>query len=250
MPCHNEMHIIKQNITETVNTLTHSNNGSFELIVIDDGSSDGTFEIIKESAEVNGQVKLVKLDKNFGKGLALRKGFEHVEGKYVCFLDGDLDLHPKLISTLMNYMKKENADVVVGSKRHPQSVVSYPLHRRFLSMIFQGYTRTIFGMGIKDSQVGLKLFKKEVLDDIFPRVLVKKYAFDVELLVNAHNFNYRIVEAPIEMDFKNIVGSDVDIPAVGRIFVDTCAIFYRSKILHYYDNYNGIHKAPDPRFNE
>ena len=105
-----------------------------------------------------------------------------------------------------------------------------------LSVAYQWFVKTMFDMSITDSQVGLKVFKREVLDEVFPKVLVKKYAFDIELLVNAHHCGYKIIEAPIEMDFLNAVGSYVDIRAVARMFLDTCAIFYRLNILHYYDN--------------
>lgn len=245
MPCHNEMHKIKNNITETVTTLKKANNGSFEIIAIDDGSSDSTFKEIEDGARDNGFVKFIKLEQNQGKGHALRKGFEYCEGKYICFLDGDLDIHPRFIKLFMEYMEKENADVVIGSKRHPSSAVSYPMKRKILSGAYQGFIRTMFGMTIKDSQVGIKLFKREVLEDVFPRVIVKKYAFDIELLVNAYHCDYRIVEAPVEMDFMNTIGSDVDMKAIARMFLDTCGIFYRLNILNYYDNNhdnNGGHK--------
>ena len=118
MPCHNEMDLIKRNINETVNTLKKSNNGSFELIVIDDGSSDKTLEEIKVGAQNNGCVKFIQLNNNHGKGHALKKGFQRAKGKYICFLDGDLDLHPRLIKSFIEYMEKEKADVVIGSMRH------------------------------------------------------------------------------------------------------------------------------------
>jgi glycosyltransferase involved in cell wall biosynthesis len=238
MPCHNEMHTIRNNIAETVGTLKQANNGSFEVIVVDDGSSDSTFREIKNGARDNGYVKFLKLEHNHGKGHALRKGFEHANGKYVCFLDGDLDIHPRLIRVFLEMMKMENADIVIGSKRHPRSNVNYPASRKMLSVAYQWVVKRMFDLSITDSQVGLKLFRREVLDEIFPKVLVKKYAFDIELLVNAHHCGYKIIEAPIEMDFLNAVGSDVDIRAVSRMFLDTCAIFYRLNVLHYYDNGN------------
>ena len=77
--------------------------------------------------------------------------------------------------------------------------------------------------------------KREVLERILNRLLVKKYAFDIEFLVNAHHQGYKIVEAPIEMDFINTVGSSVDFKAILLMFRDTCAVFYRLNILHYYD---------------
>lgn len=235
MPCYNEIDTIRNNITETVNALKNSNNGSFELIVIDDGSSDKTFQEIKVGAENNGYVKSIQL-KHQGKGRALRYGFQHARGKYICFLDGDLDIHPQLIKPFMELMGKENADVVIGSKRHPLSRVNYPLHRRVLSFGYQSFVKMLFNLSIMDSQVGIKLFKKEVLDEVFPRILVKEYAFDIELLVNAHLNGYKIIEAPIEMDFKTGVESSVDPEAYVRMFIDTCAVFYRTNILHYYDN--------------
>jgi glycosyltransferase involved in cell wall biosynthesis len=235
MPCHNEMHSIRSNIAKTVGTLKQANNGSFEVIVVDDGSSDSTFREIENGARDNGYVKFLKLDHNHGKGHALRKGFEHADGRYICFLDGDLNIPPYLVELFLEIMKMEDADIVIGSKRHPDSVVYCPKGRRMLSTAYQFFVKSIFDMSITDSQAGIKLFKREVLEEIFPKVLVKKYAFDIELLVNAHHCGYKIIEAPIEMDIKKI-GSDVDMRAVARMFLDTCAIFYRLNILHYYDN--------------
>jgi glycosyltransferase involved in cell wall biosynthesis len=233
MPCYNERKTIQKNIVETVNTLKNNNNGSFDLIVIDDGSLDGTFEEIKTVAHNNGLVKYIQLEANHGKGYALKKGFQYAKGKYICFLDGDLDLHPRLIKTLLEYMQNESADVVIGSKRHPLSKINYPLHRRGLSFGYQSFVKALFNLSIMDSQVGLKIFKREVLEDVFPIILVKKYAFDIEVLVNAHRNGYKIVEAPIEMDFKTAgAGSDVGPEDYIKMFIDTCAIFYRTRILH------------------
>jgi glycosyltransferase involved in cell wall biosynthesis len=237
MPCYNEGKYIRKNIFETVNTLKKKNNGSFELIVIDDGSRDKTYQEIKTAAQENGYVKTVQLKQNMGKGCALREGFQYAEGKYICFLDGDLDIHPRLIKSLLTHMNKENADVVIGSKRHALSKVNYPLHRKILSLGYQLFIKILFQLSIMDSQVGIKIFKKEVLDKIFPLILVKEYAFDIELLVNAHRNGYKIIEAPIEMDFQSAgISSEVSPDEYIKMFKDTCAIFYRTNILHYYDN--------------
>lgn len=232
------MATIKRNIEETIKSVKRFNHHSFELIVIDDGSLDQTLEQIQAAARNNDHVKVVKFAENHGKGHAMRKGFQKAEGKYICFLDGDLDLHPQLIKTFFDIMEQENADVVIGSKRHPLSAVNYPTNRKIASMLYQGFIKTIFGLSIKDSQVGLKLYKREVLDKIFHRVVVKKYAFDIELLVNAHHSGYKIVEAPIKMDFMSVIGSKVNPTAIIKMFIDTCAIFYRLYIVKYYDNDN------------
>ena len=106
MPCYNEAHKIKRNIKETVNTLKNSNNGVFELIVVDDGSSDRTSEEIKVCSQNNSFVKFIRLKNNHGKGHALKKGFQYAEGRYICFLDGDLDIHPRIIKSFIEIMDK------------------------------------------------------------------------------------------------------------------------------------------------
>ena len=246
MPCHNESRMIRNNIQVTLDTVKMFQNGYFELIVIDDGSSDQTYKEIKAAAENNGNVKYYRLKQNQGKGHALRKAFSMSKGDYVCFLDGDLDLHPSMIKTFIEYMEKENADVVIGSKRHSESTVNYPMNRRFASLMYQIMVKALFGLSLTDSLVGLKLFKKEVLDNVFHKSLVKRFAFDVELLVNAHNMGYKIVEAPITMNIKKVENSDINFRSIIRIFVDTFAIYYRLNILHHYDN--SIDKT-DPKNN-
>jgi len=240
MPCHNEADGVKNNIEKTVSTVKKFAK-SFELVLIDDGSTDGTLMEIETCADRYDNIKIVGLEENRGKGHALRKGFEVAEGRYICFLDGDLDIHPRFISTFMEYMRDENTDVVIGSKRHPESVVNYPLKRKIFSYFYQRFVKMLFGLSVMDSQVGLKVFKKEVLDEVFHRVLEKRFAFDIELLINAHIHGYNIVEAPVEMDFMTIVGSDVNLVAIAGMLRDTCAIFYRLYFLHYYDDANKVH---------
>ncbi len=234
MPCYNEMSSIYGNILETVKTLKRNPKKSFELIVIDDGSSDKTFDEMQRAALTSNNVKVLRMERNNGKGGAIRQGFREAEGKYICFLDGDLDIHPRLIKLYIEYLEREKADAVVGSKRHELSVVKYPTHRKILSASYSYIIKMLFNMPVKDTQVGIKLFKREVLEDILPRVLGKKYAFDIEILANVHRKGYKIIEAPVEITL-NLESSDVDISAFTRMFIDTCAIFYRTNILHYYD---------------
>ena len=94
--------------------------------------------------------------------------------------------------------------------------------------------RALFGLPVRDTQTGIKLFKRAVLERVLPRILVKRFAFDLELLANAHHFGYRIVEAPVTLNFRRVC-SRLRISAVWNVFLDTLAIFYRMRILHYYD---------------
>jgi glycosyltransferase involved in cell wall biosynthesis len=232
LPAYNEEDKIEDVINETVKALDRITD-SWEIIVVDDGSKDLTFAIAKEFAKNDGRVRAISYGKNMGKGFALKYGFEHSRGDLIVFMDADLDLHPKQIKKFIEIMEKEKADVVVGSKRHPESKVNYPLKRRILSDVYFLIVKVLFNLNVRDTQVGLKLFKREVLRDVMPRILVKRYAFDVEVLANAVRKGYKIVEAPVELNFG--FSSNVNWKEIWKMFVDTLAIAYRMHIRRYYD---------------
>jgi glycosyltransferase involved in cell wall biosynthesis len=158
-----------------------------------------------------------------------------VTGEYVVLLDADLDLHPLQVQTLFDIMRLDNADIVIGSKMHPNSVVDYPLQRRIISLGYYLVVRLLFNLPCHDTQTGLKLFKTQVLRDVFPRILVKKFAFDLEVLVNAHHLGYKIAEAPIVLRAQRTKYNRIGSRSVLTTFWDTLAIWYRMYILKYYD---------------
>lgn len=131
-------------------------------------------------------------------------------------------------------MNKEKADVVIGSKKHPESELDYPRQRKFISNIYFLLIKILFSLPIKDTQTGLKLFKHEVLKRVFPKVLVKRYAFDLELLVNIHHSGYKIVEAPVTLNYQRRMGR-IRLKDLYHTGMDTLAIFYRMHILRHYD---------------
>ena len=131
-------------------------------------------------------------------------------------------------------MEETKADIVIGSKRHPQSTIHYPWHRRIVSSVYFFLVKIMFGLPIRDTQTGLKLFKRDVLKKVFPKVLIKKFAFDLELLVVAHHYGYHITEAPVVVKFNRFLGS-VGIKSIWDTWLDTMAVFYRMNILKYYD---------------
>lgn len=233
IPAYNEEKIIYNTLKEVKKTLDGFID--YEIIVIDDNSTDNTFNEAMKAARFC-DLKVIKNKNGKGKGSALKTGVESASYNLISFIDADLDLHPSQLKLFIEYMKKYNADVVVGSKRHPLSKLDYPIKRKILSYFYNIFIRLIFGLKIKDTQAGLKLFKTHVLREVLPKVLAKKYAFDLELLVNIHHRGYKIVEAPIELNFQRLT-SRIKLKDVWNIFVDTCAIFYRLRILKYY---NGV----------
>jgi glycosyltransferase involved in cell wall biosynthesis len=234
MPAFNEAHSIAQNVCETVETM-QALGMDFEIVVIDDGSMDGTHAAASGALRTwPDHVRVVRCARNEGKGNALICGTAYSKGDYVAFLDADMDLHPEQLANFYAIMNSCGADAVIGSKFHPDSRVDYPLQRRIYSFFYYMLVRALFGLPVRDTQTGIKLFKRPVLEHVLPRILVKRFAFDLELLANAHHFGYRIVEAPVTVNFQRVC-SRLRFGAVWNVFLDTLAIFYRMRILHYYD---------------
>jgi glycosyltransferase involved in cell wall biosynthesis len=212
----------------------------FEIIVVVDGFLDDTYKLLKRIRRPH--IKVVGYEENKGKGYAVRFGMLQATGDVIGFIDGGMDIHPESISMLVNHMIWYDADVIIGSKLHPVSQVNYPFGRKVLSWGYRTIIRLLFGLKIRDTQVGMKLFKRRVVEDVFPRLLVKHFAFDIEVLAVAYSRGFkRIFEAPVKLSFNNtssIVGADFW-RAIFHMMWDTAAIFYRLKILHYYDKQKG-----------
>jgi glycosyltransferase involved in cell wall biosynthesis len=238
MPCQDEADIVERNVMETVQTLREGYQGSFEVILIDDGSTDGTYEKAETLTRAMPELKVLRISTNGGKGNALREAFDRTLGSVVCFLDGDLDIHANHITPYVRLLETGFADVVVGSKRHPQSQIDYNLERRVLSMAYQLLVQALFGLKVRDTQTGIKTFRREVLERVLPLGLVKRYAFDAELLVLAHRLGYRIIEMPITMKFHQKYGSGVSLRAIYQMLLDTLGVFYRLHVTKYYDAEN------------
>lgn len=207
-----------------------------ELVPVDDGSGDGTAEILAKF-KLDGfrhvMLKPVVCRRNGGKGAALRAGYAASTGRYVMLLDGDLDINPKQTPYFFEAMVTKGADIVVGSKRHPNSVVQYPWHRRIVSGCYFTLVKWFVGLPITDTQTGMKLFKREVLGPALDRMLVKTYAFDLELLSIAASRGAKIAEAPVVIRFGDKFGA-LKPRTVWQMAFDTLAVFYRLRLLKYY----------------
>ena len=173
----------------------------YELIVVVDGFVDKTYQ--KANKKENEKVKVIGYEKNQGKGYAIKQGVEIAKGDIIGFIDAGLDLDPKEISLMLDIMSWNNADIVIGSKLHPDSKVNYPLSRKILSWGYRNIIRFLFHLNVKDTQVGLKLFKKRVAKKVFKNIVVKAFAFDVEVLAVSQLYGYnKIYEAPVKLRFR------------------------------------------------
>lgn len=210
----------------------------YEIIIVVDGYGDGTYRAIKKyrSETIRSYVYM----KNQGKGHAVRIGMSHAKGDYIAFIDAGMEIDPNGISMLLEHMEWYDADIIVGSKRHPASIVKYPLQRKILSLGYQLLVWILFRLNVRDTQAGIKIFKIKVLKKILPRLLVKQYAFDLEMLTVARRLGFmRIYEAPIRLkyNFGDLIHAST-LTMIWYVFIDTLAVFYRINILHYYDDRN------------
>lgn len=210
----------------------------YEIIVVVDGYVDKTLANAKKIKFNN--VIITGYKHNHGKGHAVRFGMARAKGNVIAFIDSGMDINPNGLSILLEHFEWHNADIIVGSKLHPLSKVYYPLQRKILSWGYRILVKILFGLSVLDTQVGMKLYRRKVLEDVLPRLLVKTYAFDVEILAVAYHLGYkRIYEAPIELDFQNgsigVFSSMSFWKIIYNMLWDTLAIFYRLKVLHYYD---------------
>lgn len=217
----------------------------YEIIVVIDGLTDNSLDKI---TKVNfSKVRTVAYDKNHGKSYAIRLGMSYAKGDYIMFHDSGREIDPNGISMLLEHMEWYQADIIVGSKRHMASQVKYSLARKLLSQCYYGLVKILFGVKVKDTQAGIKIFRRSVLTKILPRLVEKKFAGDLEILVVAEIMGFkRIYEAPIKLNY--ILGgitSAATVKSIINILIDTLAIFYRKNILGYYRHAH--HKTNIPK---
>jgi len=226
MPAFNESSSIVANVVETVRTLA-ALRYDFEIIVVDDGSPDLThLAALRAKVLYPDLVRVVRYDRNQGKGNALSAGVAHSCGEYVVFLDADMDLHPEQLPTFLSILDKSGADAVIGSKLHPESNVDYPILRRMLSLGYYALIRVLFGLPVRDTQTGFKVFRRDTLVGALPFTFARGFSFDVELLAIMHLVGASFAEAPVTLSFQRHAGR-LNAWTAFSMLLDTLAIYVR-----------------------
>lgn len=203
-----------------------------EIIVVVDGFVDKTFEILQNSTPKIKNLRVLGYRENMGKGYAIKFGVQKAKGDIIGFIDAGMEISPSSIPTLLNYMDINGADIVIGSKLHPDSNVRYPLVRKILSWGYRYITHLLFGLKVRDTQAGLKLFKKEAAKEIFSKVKIKDFAFDIEVLVLAKMMDFKVCEAPVKLALKKGTITSLNFFIVAfKMFFDTFRVFWRLRIL-------------------
>jgi len=231
VPAYRQEATIAQDVRQ-LTTVLDSGKFPYEVILVVDGRVDATANRAQDVGHP--RVHVVEYEQNAGKGYAVRHGFLLARGELVAFIDAGMDIEPKALLDALALQYSSGADIVIGSKRHPLSRVAYPPLRRIYSAGYQLLTRVFFGFDLRDTQVGMKLFRREVVDVVAPRLLVKRFAFDVEVLAVAHLLGYRrIREVPVTIIHSQFM-STIRIKNIVEMLWDTLAVWYRINVRNYY----------------
>ncbi len=227
IPAYNEEDFIEDTLG-TIDGVIKDKNLPYEIVVVNDGSRDDTLAKARRYAGKNGHVKVVSYSENVGKGHAVKTGFLQASGNVVIFTDGDMEIDLRTISKYLDALKY--GDIVIASKQHRDSLVEVPVSRRILSKVFNGMVRFLTGVPLKDTQSGLKAMRKSAFIDVFPRLAVKRYAFDVELLAVANLYGLKVVEMPVNIKLD----AKFNPKEMWHMFMDLLGIAYRLRVIHWY----------------
>lgn len=232
MPAYNEENCIYQNLLATCDCIAGFCS-SYELIIVNDGSTDHTFDKAMQARTVNPHIKVVNYQVNRGKGGAIKEGIAHASGKYIGFLDADLDLSPEHLYTFLDALLDEDADIVIGSKLHKDSSLNYPFKRKIMSYGYYILLRILFHLELKDTQTGVKLYRADVIKPLARELKTSGYAFDIEILARANQIGCRIIEMPVQLDYKRDTSEGsprIRIWDICSMFLDTLKIFWDIRI--------------------
>ena len=234
VPAYNEGASIRVNLLKIKETLD-TYEDSYEILAVDDGSSDNTKNEILSASSEDPRIRYAGYEKNRGKGGAIKHGVEQAKGDVIGFIDADLDIDPSHLIKYLQHMRQTGCDVVIGSKMHKDSKLDYPPMRKFVSWGYFVILKVLFGMNIKDTQTGIKLYKADLIKRIAPKLRVKGYAFDIEVLALCADEGAVIEQMPVEIVYKREASfGRIRIGDIFSMFFDTVGIWWNLRIRRSY----------------
>lgn len=197
LPAYNEENRLGPTLTR-IGEYLDTKNWTAEIIVVDDGSNDRTVDLVKEWMKKDVRIKLVRNPENKGKGFSVRNGMLRATGRYRLFSDSDLSTPIEELDKLLSYIGGRT-DVTIGSRSIAGSdvQVSQAFYRMLMGRIFNLIVRILFHTKMRDTQCGFKLFTREAAEDVFPKAVVNRFGFDVEVLFLAEKLGYKVQEVPV-----------------------------------------------------
>jgi glycosyltransferase involved in cell wall biosynthesis len=197
MPAYNVGTVIADNIARVAKALIDYDH--VEIIVCDDGSTDDTGRMADQAAAEIDCAHVVHHASNQGKGAALRTAFAESTGSTVVFLDGDLDLPPEQLPEFLERFRALGVDALVGEKSAAMDDTSYPAVRRILSKFYSTIVAVLFRLPIRETQTGLKVFRRDAIAGILPALTINRFTFDIELLGWMVKRGATVAQSPVRL---------------------------------------------------
>ncbi|HTB16889.1 MAG TPA: dolichyl-phosphate beta-glucosyltransferase [Bryobacteraceae bacterium] len=224
IPAYNEERRLPQTLRQVLDWLARGTFSFHEVIVVDDGSRDGTARVVEEFAATNAALRLARNPGNRGKGYAVRNGMLEAKGEWILYTDADLSTPIAEIEKLRRAAGEQDAGVAIGSRAVDRSLVEVhqPAMRELSGRAFNLVMRAVTGLPFRDTQCGFKLFRADAARQIFSRQKQEGFSFDVEDLLIAKRLGVRAVEVPVR--WSNVEGTKVRLSQGVMSFLDLVKI--------------------------
>ncbi len=197
LPAYNEVNYLQPAVEKTQQALSAFLE-SYEIVIAEDGSTDGTAEKAEELSQKNPLVRHIHRDKRLGRGTALNNAFKQCSGEVLVYMDLDLATDLKFLKPLVEAITIEGFDFSTGSRMLPQSKAERTFSRTISSKSYNFLVRRLLGSKLKDHQCGFKAFKRQPLMELIDRVEATHWFWDTELLVRANRSGFKIKEIAVE----------------------------------------------------
>ena len=239
VPFYNPGAALRRTVERLVECLRSEGVG-FEVIAVSDGSTDGSERSLDLLAP---EVRVVVNRTNQGKGAALHQGFARAQGEWVGFVDADGDIDPAHVLEYLRIAREQRPAAVYADKRHEASASGATAKRKIVSRVYSTLVTSLFALGIRDTQSGCKIFRRDVLAAVLPNLRELRFAFDLEFFVAAKAAGYHeLVPAPVRLETRQ-AGSTVTSRAIVRTVKDTFVIFGRRRLRGHYAPMPELHTA-------
>jgi glycosyltransferase involved in cell wall biosynthesis len=224
IPAYNEESRLPQTLRLVLDWLARADFSFLEVIVVDDGSRDGTARVVEEFAQDNKCLRLVRNPGNHGKGYAVRHGMLEAEGEWILYTDADLSAPIEELEKLCRAAREQNAGIAIGSRAVDRSLVEVhqPALRELSGRCFNLVMRLVTGLPFRDTQCGFKLYRADAARQVFSRQKQDGFSFDVEDLLIAKKLGVRTVEVPVR--WSNVEGTKVRLSQGIMSFLDLVKI--------------------------
>lgn len=224
IPAYNEEKRLARSLDSIRRYFSHHRYSGVEILVVDDGSRDGTAALVERYTADNGCMRLLRNPGNRGKGYSVRHGMLEARGDWILYSDADLSAPIEDLDVLLAAAEKDGAQVAIGSRAVDRSMVGVhqPIFREWSGRAFNLFMRMVTGLPYRDTQCGFKLYRQDAAQAVFSRQLLDGFSFDVEDLIIAKQLGLRAVEVAVH--WNNVEGTTVGTWQGVKSFLDVVKI--------------------------